>query len=315
MLKSYLIIVCIATAGVFASGPACAAEVGPLDEVREVPVFDGDFSVTVYPVQAMHERTEYTDESIAEDHDSLAGAAKRGDADAALQLFYALQRCRGAATTDEALESRVGAMLRTGMVGEPFFPEPTRVDDLARYIDLERGRLELCRGLTEEQIRHAHEWLMLAAELGDYGARASAMEESIEHYLISHGVTPDRAPGLQGAVGDARKFAAGAPAAFRAAAVQMLAARVEGSLQALRDLAIVYAAGALSPSNDYSAAANAYANLRAAAEVWQQAMPPGSYRFDADLRRFRKGLSADELDWAESEARAILREENCCRYW
>lgn len=315
MLKRYLITACIATATVFALGPVDSQEPAGLDQVREFPVFNGEFTVTVYPAERIHERSEYADESVADDYDTLAGAAKRGDAEAALQLFYALRRCKGAATSDQQLEDRVGAMVRTGMVGEPFFSEPTRVDDLARYIDLERGRLELCMGLTDTQIRDAHEWLMLAAELGDYGAQVSAMEVAVEHYVDSHGITPDSGPPLQSAIRGMQKFAAGAPDQFRTAAVQMLTARAQGSVQALRDLAVAFSAGALSPSDDYSAAAHAYANLLAAAEVWHQAMPPGSYRFEADLRRFRKGLSADELEWAESEARAILREEGCCRYW
>lgn len=313
MQKRYLITVCIATGLLAGAGSAHATDPAGIDENREVPVFDGAFTVTVHPVDTMHETTAYADESVADDYEELANAAKRGDADAALELAYALRRCGDAATTEQALEDRLGAMLRTGRVGPPWFPEPTQVDNLAQYIDLERRKFELCAGLSGEQIDRAHDWLELAAELGNYGAQVNAMEEALDHYLLTNGISPHTAPGLQGPAHDLQKFAAGAPEDFRAAARHMLAARAGGSVQALRDLALVYAAGALSPANGYSAAANAYANLLAAAEVWHQAMNPGSYRFDEDLRRFRRGLSSDELAWAEAEARSILREENCCR--
>lgn len=315
MLKRYLITVCLATWLPAGAGSAHAADPAGLDETREVPVFDGAFTVTVYPVETMHETTEYADRSVADDYDELANAAKRGDADAAEELAYALRRCNHAATTDQELEDKVGAMLRTGMVGAPWFPEPTEVDNLAQYIDLERRKLELCRGLSRQQVGRAQDWFKLAGELGDYGAQVSAMELALDHYLLTQDISPSGAPGLQGPVRDMEKFAAGAPEEFRTAARHMLAARAQGSVQALRDLAIVYAAGAVRPSNQYSPEANAYANLLATAEVWHQAMNPGSYRFDEDLRRFRRGLSGEELAWAEAEARSILREETCCRFW
>jgi len=315
MLKRYLITVCIATWLPAGAGSAHAGDPAGLDEIREVPVFDGSFTVTVYPVETMHETTAYADRSVANDYDELANAAKRGDADAAGQLAYALRRCNDAATSDEELEDRVGAMLRTGMVGTPWFTEPTEVDNLAQYIDFERRKLEICRGLSRQQIDRAQDWFKLAAELGNYGAQVSAIELALDHYLLTQNISPSEATGLQGVVRDVEKFAAGAPEEFRTAARQMLSARFQGSVQALRDLAIVYAAGTLRPSNPYSPAANAYANLLATAEVWHQAMNPGSYRFDEDLRRFRRGLSGEELAWAETEARSILREETCCRFW
>lgn len=280
-----------------------------------MPVFGGEFTVTVYPVPTMHETTAYADGSVAGDYDALAAEAKRGDGEAAVQLGYALDRCRGAATSEDALEERLGVMLRTGEVGPPWLPEPTRVDNLTFYIDRERQRFELCEGLTEEQIGRAYDWYALAAELGNYGAQSAAMQMALDHYSQTHHLTRSDAPGVSGIARDLEKFAAGDPQAFRTAARNMLAARAQGSLNALRDLAAVYAANALRPGNDYPSAANAYANLLAVAEVWHVAMNPGSYRFEDDLARFSRGLSAEEIAWAEAEARDILQQANCCRFW
>lgn len=313
--RSYFIAACLASALAVAPGAAQTREAPNTGSPQHVAVFDDAFTVTVRPVPTMHERTRYAETSISADHDELADAAKHGDADAALQLAYALRRCVGAATSDEALDQRVRAMFRTGMVGPPWFPEPTGVDDFAPYIDFERRRLEICRGLTPGQIERAHDWFILAADLGDYGAQVTAMEVALDRFVLDQVQSSGRDPGFEGTVRDMGAFAAGEPAAFRQAARHMLAARAQGSLQALRDLALVYASGALDAPNDHSAAANAYANLLAVAEVWHASMNPGSYRFDEDLARMSRGLSAGERAWAEAEARAILKQEECCRFW
>lgn len=283
------------------------------DAIREVLVFDGAFSVRVNSSDVL--RTLRPREGpIANYYDSLAEAANAGDGYAAFELGFALSRCLGYATTEQELDDKLDAMQQTHLLQSPYYPRPRLLEDIDGFIENERQRYEICKGLSNEQITSFQDWFAVAAELGNYDAQLGAIERALERYWLTQGLGTD-VQGFDDAVGVMTTFATAEPEELRQAIEYMFAARAQGSIQALRDLAVLYAAGVLKPPNELSANANAYANLRAASEVWHGIWDPGSYNYDEDLRRLSDRLSMYELNWAEKQAQAILREKNCCMEW
>jgi hypothetical protein len=286
---------------------------GEADAIREVSVFGGAFSVRVYPADvfgAFRPR----EGPIANYYDSLAQAANAGDANAAFELGFALNRCVGYATTEQELDDKLNTMYQTHLLEDPYNVRSRYVEDINGFIKIERERYEICKGLSEEQIATFHHRFTVAAELGNYFAQMGAIEHALDRYWLAQGLIPN-VENFDDVVDAMSKFSAAEPEQLHQAIDFMFAARAQGSLQALHDLALLYAAEVLKPPNEHSANANAYANLRAASEVWRQIWSPGSYNYDEDLRRLSDRLSIYELNWAEEQAQAILREENCCKEW
>ncbi len=277
---------------------------------RDVSVFEGAFNVRVYPSDVFSPR----EGPIADYYDSLAQAANSGDADAAFELGLALRRCPGIATTGQELDDKLNAMRQTHLVHGPYYLRPRLVEDTNAFIELERQRYEICKGLSNEQVTGYHDWFTLAAELGNYYAQTGAIERTQNNYWQTQGLVPD-VQGFDDVVGVMKRLAEAEPEELGQAIRHLFEARAQGSLQALHDFALLFAAGVLRPANGHSATANAYANLRAASEVWHRIWSPGSYNYDENLRRLSNRLSIYELDWAEGQAQAILREENCCVEW
>lgn len=280
--------------------------------VQSVAVFDEEFQVRVYSEDPLASITPFHDEPIATYYDWLAEAASAGDTNAALELGFVLMRCVGYATTEDELNKKVSRMHQTHLVDDPSKQEPRFVDDIQPYIDLEQQRYEICKGLSDEQVMGSDEWFELAAELGNYFAQAGATERALRQYWLSHGLD-DGVETFNDIVRQVRLFADQEPERLRQSIDHLRKARERGSLQALRDLAFLYSANVIEPENAYSTTANAYANLRAASEVWQEIWGPGSYTYKDDLHKMSEMLGTYELAWAERQARTILREANCCR--
>jgi hypothetical protein len=277
--------------------------------VREVPVFDGEFTVRLAAVD-IDTDLRPRPRAVIEDYDLLAAAAHAGDANAAFALAMALTRCIGHPTSAEALHARVDRMQQTHVVeseGPPRF-----VSDIQSSIELERKRYEECRDLSEAQIASRYDWLELAADLGNYRAQLGALGNALERYwMIGGGVSPLEDEGYAGYVATLQAFGAAQPERLGTAIRHTMAARESGSLQALESVGMLYAAGLLAPDNGHSAAANAYACLRAASEAWD----PSLYSLAAALPQLGSSLSPYELHWAEGQARALLRAPNCCKEW
>lgn len=285
---------------------------GEAGAIREVSVFGGAFSVRVYPSDVFDAVGPPREGPIADYYDSLAQAANGGDAHAAFELGFALSRCPGIATTEQELDDKLNSIHQTYLVHRPYYLRPKLVEDINAFIELERQRYEICKGLSKEQVTGFHDWFTLAAELGNYHAQMAAIGRVRDRYWLTQGLAPG-VEGFDDVVGIMKMFAAAELEKLQQAIRHMFAARAQGSLQALHDLALLYAAGVLQPPNEHSATANAYANLRAASEIWHRIWEPGSYNYDDDLRRLSDRLSMHELDWAVGQAQAILREENCCK--
>jgi hypothetical protein len=285
---------------------------GAADAIGEVSVFDHAFTIRVYSTDVLDAFTPYREEPITDYYDSLAQAGNAGDAQAALELGFVLQRCRGYATTEQQLDDKLNAMSQTHLLQGPYYPRPRLVEGIGAWMEIERQRYKICRGLSSEQIMGFHDWFALAAELGDYYAQTGAIRRARDRYWLAQGAAPVM-HGFDDAVSIMTMFAAAEPEELRRAMEHMFAARTQGSLQALHDLALLYAARVLQPPNEHSPTANAYANLRAASEVWHRIWDAGSYNYDEDLRRLSDRLTLYEFDWAEDQAQAILRADNCCR--
>jgi len=281
--------------------------------IPEVQVFDGAFTVRVYPsgpdtFKPPRERP------IADYYYSLAEAANVGDAEAAFELGLALRRCVGFAMTEKELNEKLNAMRQTHLVESPYDARSRFVEGIHHSIALERRRYETCKGLSNDQVMGYHDWFTVAAELGNYNAQMGTFQNALDHYWLTQGLAPN-VEGFDDGVGVIRIYAEAEPEALSQHIGFTFAARSRGSLQALHDLALLYAAGILQPANGHSGRVNAYANLRAATEAWYRIRNPGSYNYDEDLRRLSNGLSIYELDWAEGQAQAILRQDNCCKEW
>lgn len=280
--------------------------------VRRVPAFDNAFSVRVHVFDMLDAITPLREGPIADYFGALAQSANAGDARAAYELGFVLYRCVGYATTAQELSDKVDTMSQTHLLQGPYYPQPQLTDDVHTFIEIERERYRDCKGLSNEQITGYYDWFVLAAELGDYIARSQAIELTRDHYLLSQGLAPDIRD-FDDAVGIMNRIASAEPERLQQAAQHLFAARAQGSLQALHDLALLYAAGIMNAPNEHSATANAYANLRAAFEVWRSLRSPGSYDYGEDLRQLANSLSPYERNWAEVRAQSILLEKTCCR--
>ena len=294
-------------------GNTNAADYADPDSSQVVAVFDGEINVRVYSVDAILKFIPFHEEPIATYYDSLKDAADAGDTDAALELGFVLLRCIGYATTKEELEQKVDRMLQTHLIESTIGQESRLVDNIQPYIEIEQQRYEICKGLSNEQVTSSDEWFDRAAELGDYFAQAGTMERGLEQYWLSTGVQHGVESFGEIAL-EMGRFAKQDPERFRQSFDHLNRAREQGSLQSLRDLALLYSANAIKPQNIYSSTANAYANLRAASEVFQQIWGPGRYTYKDDIQAMSEELGINELKWAEAQARAILREPNCCKH-
>lgn len=289
-----------------------AAEPRQAPSIRDVSVFDGEFNVRVHSFNVLREFMPGHDVPIADYYDSLAQLAHAGDTNAALELTFALMHCVGYATTKVELTDRINKMHQTHLVASPSRPEPLLVEDIYPWIEIEQQRYEVCKGLSKEQVAGYYDWFDLAAKLGDYFAQAGAIEWVLDRYWRTHGLGAN-VQGFEAVVHQLQMLAETGSYELGQSIEHLKAAREQGSIQALHDLALLYSADIVQPQNGYSATANAYANLRAASEVWQQIWGPGSYTYGKDLSRLSDRLRPYELSWAEGRARSILRDANCCR--
>lgn len=131
---------------------------------------------------------------LAEAYPGLVEAAESGDAASARVLYRMLTECTNSFRDEAAMNAAIATLHETG---ELVYPEGARIrsGDVARGVDTSlyeesiRQRFALCKGVTDEQIATAPQWLAAASAGGDflamrYLARAEGhrSEKSVEIY-------------------------------------------------------------------------------------------------------------------------------------
>ena len=100
----------------------------------------------------------------------LSEAARHGDADAAYDLYKALNYCEFSFRSAPGLEKGIEALHRTGQVTLPNNEQPTAFHGNIDYQGFERmlrEQFSACKGWTSEQMATKDEWFQFAADAGN----------------------------------------------------------------------------------------------------------------------------------------------------
>lgn len=237
------------------------------------------------------ERPAIPSQPIREFFDETLAKAKNGDGEAAYVLAHALYRCNSVPTDANGQVAQI-ELLRKNSVAKGV--AASHVEQFEKNL---RATYTYCAGIDAQTAGRWHEFLELAADLGQLNAQ-------IEYSHVK--------PPWEQTVSDWSNLSPAQEAQLNATRTKAMTylslAAQQGSVTAFNALGNAYQSGLWVPQ-DFVAA---YANLRATSIAYQQAQLPDSS--GAAIEQLRRTLRPNELEIAEQRALELISNPNCCAF-